>query len=150
MTKWSRWKSSVIIKPAPNGEFKRIHSLPCLLFINVYSVYILKNNWGVNTISQKAPCKSYLTSRKWAGSLTERGVSLVKGWSRSPRFRCTIRCDLSRFVTIWCDDYDCKWIVLIVEIFWTVQNLSTINTIATTDLKIWWDLTGSPRLLHDY
>ena len=68
---------------------------------------------------------------------TEPGVGLVQGWSRSPRFRSTIRCDLSHFVRIWCDDHDWQLIVMIVEFFWTVQNYSTINKIATTDLKIW-------------
>ena len=34
-------------------------------------------------------------------------------------------------ISIW------QLIVLIVEKFWTVQKVSTINTIATTDLKIW-------------
>ena len=34
---------------------------------------------------------------------TERGVCLVQGWSRLPRFGSTIRCDLSRFVTIQYD-----------------------------------------------
>ena len=68
---------------------------------------------------------------------TEPGVGLVQGWSRSPRFRSTIRCDLSHFVRIWCDDHDWQLIVLIVENFWTVQNYSMINKIATTDLKIW-------------
>ena len=68
---------------------------------------------------------------------TEPGVGLVQGWSQSPRFISTIRCDLSHFVRIWCDDHDWQVIVLIVEFFWTVQNYSTINKIATTDLKIW-------------
>ena len=34
-------------------------------------------------------------------------------------------------------DHDWQLIVMIVEFFWTVQNYSTINKIATTDLKIW-------------
>ncbi len=44
---------------------------------------------------------------------------------------------LLRCNTIWYDDPDWQLIVLIVEKFWTVQKFSTINTIATTDLKIW-------------
>ena len=75
--------------------------------------------------------------RSWEIAAHPNRVGLVQGWSRSPRFISTIRCDLSHFVRIWCDDHDWQLIVLIVEIFWTVQNYSTINKIATTDLKIW-------------
>ena len=32
-------------------------------------------------------------------------------WSQSPRFISTIRCDLSHFVRIWCDDHDWQVIV---------------------------------------
>ena len=40
--------------------------------------------------------------------------------------------------------------MLIVEKNLFVKTFSTINTIATTDLRIWKDLTGPPRFVNDF
>jgi hypothetical protein len=52
--------------------------------------------------------------------------------------------------TIWCDYSDWKLIMLSEENLITVQDVSTINIIPTTDAKIRQDLIRWPRLFYDF
>jgi hypothetical protein len=130
---WPRWVSRVMTIRATIGP-RRIYIQPDWL------------------------CTSLFHWRSWQivanHSTSQHSVVFVLSKNDPDRHDLEARLDamcraLLRSNTVWCDDHDWQLIVLIVEDFLTVKNFPTINTIATTDLKIWYDLIGSPRLLHD-
>lgn len=77
-------------------------------------------------------------------------IQIITIWGTRLNMSCCALGNLAmRSDTMITNDYDWNVIILIVADFLTVETFSTIITIATTDLKICWDLTRFIRLLYD-
>lgn len=81
--------------------------------------------------------------QEWSGQI----IRIREAWLN------TIYCTWLQFIVLWYDDNEWSrfnfrnWIILILDSFVPVKNLSTINTIAMTDLKRYHDY---PWVLYDY
>lgn len=82
--------------------------------------------------------------------LLQKLIQIITIWGTRLNMSCCALGNLAmRSDTMITNDYDWNVIILIVADFLTVEKFSTIITIATTDLKICWDLTRFIRLLYD-